>query len=91
MKIIVLGGDGFCGWPSSLHLSNLNHEILILDNLSRRKIDIELGVTSLTPIKSIYERLDAWKEITGKKILFENCDPSKIHCVLYWTEENKPN
>jgi len=82
MKIIVLGGDGFCGWPSSLHLSNLNHEILILDNLSRRKIDIELGVTSLTPIKSIYERLDAWKEITGKKILFENCDISKQYNKL---------
>ena len=82
MKIIVLGGDGFCGWPTSLHLSNLNHEILILDNLSRRKIDIELGVTSLTPIKSIYERLDAWKEITGKKILFENCDISKQYNKL---------
>ena len=82
MKIIVLGGDGFCGWPSSLHLSNLNHEILILDNLSRRKIDIELGLTSLTPIKSIYERLDAWKEITGKKILFENCDISKQYNKL---------
>ena len=82
MKIIVLRGDGFCGWPTSLHLSNLNHEILILDNLSRRKIDIELGVTSLTPIKSIYERLDAWKEITGKKILFENCDISKQYNKL---------
>jgi len=82
MKIIVLGGDGFCGWPTSLHLSNLNHEILILDNLSRRKIDIELGLTSLTPIKSIYERLDAWKEITGKKILFENCDISKQYNKL---------
>jgi len=82
MKIIVLGGDGFCGWPTSLHLSNLNHEIMIIDNLSRRKIDIELGVTSLTPIKSIYERLDAWKEITGKKILFENCDISKQYNKL---------
>ena len=82
MKIIVLGGDGFCGWPTSLHLSNLNHEVLILDNLSRRKIDIELGVSSLTPIKSIYERLEAWKEVTGKKILFENCDISKQYNKL---------
>ena len=50
MRIIVFGGDGFCGWPTALHLSNLGHEILIVDNFSRRKIDIELGIESLTPI-----------------------------------------
>ena len=39
-KIFVIGGDGFCGWPLSLRLSNLNYNVFILDNLSRRKIDI---------------------------------------------------
>ena len=50
MKIIIFGGDGFCGWPSALHLSELGHEVVIVDDLSRRKIDDELGVGSLTPI-----------------------------------------
>ena len=50
-KIIVLGGDGFCGWPTSLHLSDVGHDVVIVDNLSRRNIDTELGCSSLTPIQ----------------------------------------
>ncbi|WIM68459.1 NAD-dependent epimerase/dehydratase family protein [Corynebacterium breve] len=74
MKIAILGGDGFCGWPASLHLSDLGHEVVIVDNLSRRAIDEELGAESLTPICSIDERLAAWKEVSGKEIGFENID-----------------
>jgi UDP-sulfoquinovose synthase len=77
MKIIVVGGDGFCGWPLSLRLSNIGHEILIVDNLSRRKIDIELSSNSLTPIESIENRILAWKEITNKTIDFLNLDVAK--------------
>jgi hypothetical protein len=51
-KVIVLGGDGFCGWPTSLHLSDQGHDVVVVDNLSRRNIDIELGCDSLTPIQS---------------------------------------
>ena len=72
MKILVLGGDGFCGWPTALHLSRLGHEVTIVDNLSRRKIDVELEVESLTPIRPISERLAAWKEVSGRTIGFEN-------------------
>ncbi len=68
MKIFVLGGDGFCGWPTCLHLSNLGHEIFLIDNLSRRKIDIDLEVDSLTPIAPLGSRLSAWREVTGKSI-----------------------
>ena len=70
VKIIVLGGDGFCGWPTALHLSARGHEIVIVDNLSRRRIDGELGVQSLTPILSLKERLSAWKEVSGRDIAF---------------------
>jgi len=72
MKILVLGGDGFCGWPTALHLSKLGHDVTIVDNLSRRKIDVELEVQSLTPIRPISERLSVWKEISGKTIDFVN-------------------
>lgn len=51
-KVIVLGGDGFCGWPTSLYLSDQGHDVVIVDNLSRRKIDLDLGCDSLTPISS---------------------------------------
>ncbi len=72
MKVIILGGDGFCGWPTSLHLSNLDHEVVIVDNLSRRNIDNELEVSSLTPIAPIGQRLNTWKEVSGKDIKFHN-------------------
>ncbi len=50
--LIILGGDGFCGWPTSLYLSDQGHDVVIVDNLSRRNIDTELGCDSLTPIQS---------------------------------------
>jgi len=73
-NIIILGGDGFCGWPTSLYLSKNGYDVTVVDNLVRRKIDIELDCDSLTPIKSIYKRIEAWKEITGKEIKFINLD-----------------
>jgi UDP-sulfoquinovose synthase len=74
MKVFVLGGDGFCGWPTALHLSDLGHEVTIVDNLSRRKIDVDLEVQSLTPIAPIGERLKVWKELTGNEIAFVHLD-----------------
>ena len=70
MKIIVLGGDGFCGWPTALHLSRRGHDVAVVDNLSRRRIDGELGIQSLTPVRDIAERLAAWKDVSGRDIAF---------------------
>jgi len=70
MKVIVLGGDGFVGWPTALHLSEKGHEVIIVDNLSRRNIDNELECESLTPIQPMGIRLQAWKEVSGKTIRF---------------------
>ena len=74
MKVLVLGGDGFCGWPTALHLSDIGHEIIIIDNLSRRESDLELEVDSLTPIRPIGERIRVWKEKSGKDIGFVHLD-----------------
>ena len=82
MKIAILGGDGFCGWPTSLHLSNLGHDVVIVDNLSRRKIDEELGANSLTPIRSIEERIAAWQEVSGKTVEFKNIDVAQDYDAL---------
>jgi UDP-sulfoquinovose synthase len=74
MTILILGGDGFCGWPTALHLSAQGHSVVIVDNLSRRNIDNELEVQSLTPIQSVSTRLDAWRELTGREIEFVRMD-----------------
>ena len=74
MRVLVLGGDGFCGWPTSLYLSDRGHDITVVDNLSRRKIDVELEVESLTPIRPINERIRVWKEVSGREIGFVNLD-----------------
>jgi UDP-sulfoquinovose synthase len=71
MKVLVLGGDGYCGWPTSLHLSDVGHEVVIVDNCVRRTIDHELSAASLTPISDIKERAKAWGEVSGQTIGFE--------------------
>jgi UDP-sulfoquinovose synthase len=70
LRILILGGDGFCGWPTSLHLSACGHEVAIVDNLARRNADVELEADSLTPIMPIGSRLSTWRELTGCEIPF---------------------
>lgn len=92
MKVIILGGDGFCGWPNALHLSNRGHDVTIVDNLSRRAIDLELEVDSLTPIRPIGERIRVWKELTGKEIKFVNFTVGEnYHRLLTLLQEEKPD
>ncbi len=74
MKVFVLGGDGFCGWPCAVNLAHRGHDVVIVDNLSRRKIDIDLGVESLTPIATIQERLRAWEQVDGRAMRFVHLD-----------------
>jgi UDP-sulfoquinovose synthase len=74
MRVLVLGGDGYCGWPTSLHLSDAGHEVVIVDNFVRRTIDHELGAESLTPIADPKERVKAWQEVSGQTIGLEYGD-----------------
>ena len=92
MKVLILGGDGFCGWPTSLHLSARGYDVSIVDNLSRRNIDNELEAASLTPIRPIGERLRAWKELTGEEIDFNNFNVAEnYHRLLTLILEFKPD
>ncbi|WP_273836143.1 NAD-dependent epimerase/dehydratase family protein [Guptibacillus sedimenti] len=74
MRIIVAGGDGFCGWPTALYLSKQGHDVTIVDNMVRRKWDDELRSNSLTPILPLEERVQRWEEKTGKHISVYDCD-----------------
>jgi len=92
MRIAVLGGDGFVGWPTCLHLSDLGHEIHIIDNLSRRWIDAELGVQSLTPMDSIQERCRIWHEVTGRKLHFHLLNvATEYERFRGWLADNRPD
>ncbi len=68
MRILIAGGDGFCGWPTALHLSKRGHEVAIVDSLIRRQWDEELGTQSLTPIASLEDRVALWRETSGKEV-----------------------
>ena len=68
MKVLVIGGDGYCGWATALYLSNRGYEVGILDSLVRRHWDQQLCIDTLTPIAPIQQRIQRWKDLTGKSI-----------------------
>jgi UDP-sulfoquinovose synthase len=80
--VVILGGDGFCGWPTALHLSDLGFDVTIVDNMSRRRIDRTLGVRSLTPIRQLAERVDAWKDVSGRIIHVERLTVGRDYYAL---------
>ena len=89
--ILVLGGDGFCGWPTALRLSEAGYAVVIVDNLSRRRIDVELECESLTPIRSVAERLEAWQRTGGEPLRFVELDVARDYDgLLALIRETRP-
>ena len=82
MRIFVLGGDGFCGWPTSLRLAARGHDVTIIDNLSRRKIDVDLASNSLTDIASIHKRIEIANYFFDNRIKFIQLDVAKEYDKL---------
>jgi UDP-sulfoquinovose synthase len=68
MRVLILGGDGYLGWPTALRFSARGHEVAVLDNFSRRRWHREHGSSSLTPIRELDERLEAWREVSGAEV-----------------------
>jgi UDP-sulfoquinovose synthase len=92
MKVLVLGGDGFCGWPTALHLSAGGHDVRVVDNFARRNADIELEAESLTPITPMGTRLATWKEVSGREIGFDRFDVAEhYHRLLTLLREWQPD
>lgn len=69
MRVLILGGDGYLGWPTAMYLSARGHDVAIVDNMARRGYDNELGTESLVPIPSLQERVAIWEALTGRKIV----------------------
>jgi UDP-sulfoquinovose synthase len=99
MRIIVLGGDGYCGWATALYLSRKGHSVAIVDNFARRQWDHQLGVQTLTPIRPLAERVNVWHKLTGKTVdtfvgdvadydflssVVEECEPE---AVIHFAEQ----
>jgi UDP-sulfoquinovose synthase len=85
VRILVLGGDGYLGWPTALHLSAAGYDVAVADNFVRRQYDVELRVDSLVPIRSLDERVETWRRLTGKRIrryVGDLCDADFVHDVV---------
>jgi UDP-sulfoquinovose synthase len=92
MVVLVLGGDGFCGWPTVLHLSRLGHQVTIVDNFARRNADVELEASSLTPIAPLGTRLRTWQELTGEEIGFHRFNVAEDYAdLLNLLDELRPD
>src|SRR5687767_4774964 len=68
MKVLVLGGDGYLGWPTAMHLAAAGHDVAVVDNFLRRSMAVELGADSLAPIQSLQQRVRAWREVSGRDV-----------------------
>jgi len=91
MNILVLGGDGYCGWATALYLSAKGHKVFTVDNFIRRQWDHELGVQSLTPIRPLGERLKAWSDLTGKNIELLVGDVTDYEFLAFAIESSEPD
>jgi UDP-sulfoquinovose synthase len=68
MRVLILGGDGYLGWPTALRFSGKGHDVAVVDNFARRRWVEEQGGDSLTPIAPLDDRIEAWREVSGKRI-----------------------
>ena len=91
MRVLVAGGDGFCGWPTALYLSAQGHEVFVADNYSRRGWDEELGTNSLTEISDLPTRIARWKETSGREIGFATGDLTDERYVYEIVDRFRPD
>jgi UDP-sulfoquinovose synthase len=91
MKTLVLGGDGYCGWATALHLSRRGHDVTIADNLARRGWDREHGLGSLVPIAAPPHRVVEWERLTGRTIRFEPVDVTDYGALCGLIEDVRPD
>ena len=68
MRILILGGDGYLGWPTAMRFSDRGHDVLIVDNFARRRWHVDQSTDSLTPIASFEDRIEAWERVSGRRI-----------------------
>src|SRR5205814_9954607 len=68
MRVLILGGDGYLGWPTAMYLSRRSHDVAVLDNFAKRRWELELNVEPLIPIHTLHDRLRAWHQAANRQI-----------------------
>lgn len=91
MKIMILGGDGYLGWPTAMHFSKKGHEVIVTDNFLKRRLEMEEGLSSLWPVPHLHRRSKVWKEVTGNNIIVEPNDLRNSRAVYKILENHKPD
>lgn len=90
MRILILGGDGYLGWPQALYLSQKNHEVAVFDNQARRHFDLKHSVDSLVPIRMLHQRVEKWHQLTGKSIAVYHGDTLNYEALSQAVREFQP-
>jgi UDP-sulfoquinovose synthase len=90
LNILILGGDGYLGWPTAMYLSNRGHRVGVLDNFAKRRWEMELNVEPLIPILTLHDRVKAWKEATGRSVDLYVADLRNYQVVRNVIEDFKP-
>jgi UDP-sulfoquinovose synthase len=85
MRVLVLGGDGYLGWPTAMHFSQLGHEVLVVDNLAKRQWEAEIDSSPLQPVPTLRHRARVWQAVTGKEIGVAIGDIAENHRFVYDT------
>lgn len=91
MRILILGGDGYLGWPTAMHFSARGDDVMVVDNFAKRRWELEEGIEPLVSIPTLHRRIDRWKEVTGKEILLAVGDLCNHRFVYTITENFKPD
>jgi UDP-sulfoquinovose synthase len=91
VRVVILGGDGYCGWATSLHLSAAGHEVIVVDNFVRRQVDHRMNIHSLTDIRPLHERVRAWQEVSGQTIVVEPGDVTDYPFLARVFEQYQPD
>ncbi len=91
LTVMVLGADGYIGWPMAMHLSRLGHRVVAVDNLARRRWDREGGTYSLVPLRSMGQRVRRWEAVTGNQIVWRRADLRNAPAVNALFQEFRPH
>lgn len=91
MRILILGGDGYLGWPTAMYFSARGHEVTVVDNFAKRQWELEEGIEPLLPIPTLHRRVARWKEITGKSIQMKVGDLCNHRFVYKLLDQTQPD
>lgn len=91
MRVLILGGDGYLGWPTAMHFSARGDEVMVVDNFAKRRWELEEGIEPLMPVANLHARVKAWKEVSGKDIEIRVGDLLNHRVVYKMFEDFRPD